>query len=133
MNNESMHKIFLILGTVLGGLAVALGAFGAHGLKKLVPPETVATYQTGVQYQMYHALALILVGMLTERTANSFLNYSGLLFLGGVVFFSGSLYLIVSMQAMNKAIPTYIGIITPLGGLLFIIGWILLLLGIIRK
>ena len=128
-----MHKIFLILGTVLGGLAVALGAFGAHGLKKLVPPETVATYQTGVQYQMYHALALILVGMLTERTANSFLNYSGLLFLGGVVFFSGSLYLIVSMQAMNKAIPTYIGIITPLGGLLFIIGWILLLLGIIRK
>jgi len=133
MNNESMHKIFLILGTVLGGLAVALGAFGAHGLKKLVPPETVATYQTGVQYQMYHALALILVGILTERTANSFLNYSGLLFLGGVVFFSGSLYLIVSMQAMNKAIPTYIGIITPLGGLLFIIGWILLLLGIIRK
>src|SRR6476659_6286628 len=133
MNNESMHKIFLILGNVLGGLAVALGAFGAHGLKKLVPPETVATYQTGVQYQMYHALALILVGMLTERTANSFLNYSGLLFLGGVVFFSGSLYLIVSMQAMNKAIPTYIGIITPLGGLLFIIGWILLLLGIIRK
>jgi uncharacterized membrane protein YgdD (TMEM256/DUF423 family) len=133
MNNESMHKIFLILGTVLGGLAVALGAFGAHGLKKLVPPETVATYQTGVQYQMYHALALILVGILTERTANSFLNYSGLLFLGGVVFFSGSLYLIVSMQAMNKAIPTYIGIITPVGGLLFIIGWILLLLGIIRK
>jgi uncharacterized membrane protein YgdD (TMEM256/DUF423 family) len=133
MNNESMHKIFLILGTVLGGLAVALGAFGAHGLKKLVPPETVATYQTGVQYQMYHALALILVGILTERTANSFFNYSGLLFLGGVVFFSGSLYLIVSMQAMNKAIPTYIGIITPVGGLLFIIGWILLLLGIIKK
>src|SRR6478609_8218824 len=108
MNNESMHKIFLILGTVLGGLAVALGAFGAHGLKKLVAPETIATYQTGVHYQMYHALALM--------------------FLGGVVFFSGSLYLIVSMQAMNKAIPTYIGIITPAGGLLFIIGWILLLL-----
>jgi uncharacterized membrane protein YgdD (TMEM256/DUF423 family) len=133
MNNESMHKIFLILGTVLGGLAVALGAFGAHGLKKLVAPETIATYQTGVHYQMYHALALILLGILTERTANSFLNYSGLMFLGGVVFFSGSLYLIVSMQAMNKAIPTYIGIITPVGGLLFIIGWILLLLGIIRK
>ena len=133
MNNESMHKIFLILGTVLSGLAVALGAFGAHGLKKLVAPETVATYQTGVQYQMYHALALIVVGILTERTANSFLNYSGLLFLGGVVFFSGSLYMIVSMQAMNKTIPAYIGILTPVGGLLFIIGWILLLLGIIRK
>ena len=133
MNNESMHKIFLIIGTILGGLAVALGAFGAHGLKKLVSPETVATYQTGVQYQMYHALALILVGILTERASNSFLNYAGLLFLAGVVFFSGSLYLIVSMQAMNKTIPTYIGIITPIGGLFFIIGWILLLLGIIRK
>jgi len=133
MNNESMHKIFLIIGTILGGLAVALGAFGAHGLKKLVSPETVATYQTGVQYQMYHALALIVVGILTERASNSFLNYSGLLFLAGVVFFSGSLYLIVSMQAMSKTIPTYIGIITPIGGLFFIIGWILLLLGIIRK
>ena len=128
-----MQKLFLITGTLLGGLAVALGAFGAHGLKKIVAPETVATYQTGVQYQMYHALALIIAGLLSERIASSFINYAGLFFLGGIVLFSGSLYLIVSMQAMNKTIPAPIGMITPLGGLLFILGWAFLLIGVLKK
>lgn len=129
----TMQKIFLIIGSILGGLSVALGAFGAHGLKKLVPPETVATYQTGVQYQMYHALALLLIGVLADRLYSSYLGWAGFLFLGGVVLFSGSLYLIVSMYAMNKAVPTGIGIITPIGGLLFIAGWILFLIGMIKK
>jgi uncharacterized membrane protein YgdD (TMEM256/DUF423 family) len=128
-----MQKIFLVTGTVLSGLAVALGAFGAHGLKKIVSPETVATYQTGVQYQMYHALALLLVGILAEKLSGSFIHYSGLFFLGGIVLFSGSLYLIVSLQAMNKAIPVPVGIATPVGGLFFILGWILLLIEIIKK
>ncbi|HEU0109559.1 MAG TPA: DUF423 domain-containing protein [Flavisolibacter sp.] len=128
-----MQKLFLSIGAILGGLAVALGAFGAHGLKKIVSPETVATYQTGVQYQMYHALALLIIGVLSERYMSSFVNYAGLFFLAGIVCFSGSLYLIVSMQAMNKVIPGAIGIITPIGGLFFIIGWILLLAGIIKK
>ncbi|MGZ3837825.1 MAG: DUF423 domain-containing protein [Flavisolibacter sp.] len=128
-----MQKLFLITGTVLAGLAVALGAFGAHGLKKIVAPETVAVYQTGVQYQMYHALALIFIGILTEKFGGSFIHYSGSFFLGGVVLFSGSLYLIVSLQAMNKTVPTLIGIATPVGGLLFILGWAFLLTGIIKK
>ena len=128
-----MQKLFLSIGAILGGLAVALGAFGAHGLKKIVSPETVATYQTGVQYQMYHALALLIIGVLSERYMSSFVNYAGLFFLAGIVCFSGSLYLIVSMQAMNKVIPGAIGIISPIGGLFFIIGWILLLAGIIKK
>ena len=128
-----MQKLFLSIGAILGGLAVALGAFGAHGLKKIVSPETVATYKTGVQYQMYHALALLIIGVLSERYMSSFVNYAGLFFLAGIVCFSGSLYLIVSMQAMNKVIPGAIGIITPIGGLFFIIGWILLLAGIIKK
>src|SRR5947209_11108449 len=123
-----MQKLFLITGTILGGLSVALGAFGAHGLKKIVSPETVAIYQTGVQYQMYHALALILVGMLAERFLNHFLQYAGFLFIGGIVLFSGSLYLIVSLTAMNKSVSTGIGIMTPVGGLLFIAGWALFLL-----
>ncbi|HYK56164.1 MAG TPA: DUF423 domain-containing protein [Flavisolibacter sp.] len=128
-----MQKLFLTIGTILGGLSVALGAFGAHGLKKIVSPETVATYQTGVQYQMYHALALLVIGVLSEKYMGSFINYAGFFFLGGIVLFSGSLYLIVSMHAMNKTVPTGIGIITPIGGLLFILGWVLLLIGILKK
>jgi len=128
-----MQKAFLILGTLLGGLAVILGAFGAHGLKQLVAQETVASYQTGVQYQMYHALALILVGILYERIPDNLLNYAGYLFLAGIVLFSGSLYLIASLKAMNKAISPGIGIITPVGGLLFVAGWLLFLIGIVKK
>lgn len=128
-----MQKLFLTIGTILGGLSVALGAFGAHGLKKIVSPETVATYQTGVQYQMYHALALLVIGVLSEKYLGSFINYAGFFFLAGVVLFSGSLYLIVSMHAMNRTVPAGIGIITPIGGLFFILGWVLLLIGILKK
>src|SRR5215211_6726935 len=105
-------KLFLILGTLLAALAVALGAFGAHGLKKLVDAETISIYQTGVQYQMYHALALII---------------------GGIVCFSGSLYLLSSFRAMNKTVPGFVYPITPLGGILFILGWLLLLFALIKK
>lgn len=128
-----MQKIYLIIGTVLAGLAVALGAFGAHGLKKVVTPENVAIYQTGVQYQMYHALALVLVGILSERILNNYLSYAGVLFVAGIVLFSGSLYLIVSLYAMNKTVPTAVGILTPIGGLFFILGWISLLISLLKK
>ena|SRR5438128_2023907 len=128
-----MQKIYLVIGTVLAGLAVALGAFGAHGLKKVVSLEDVATYQTGVHYQMYHALALIITGILADRIYNGYVSYAGVLFTAGIILFSGSLYLIVSLHAMNKAVPTAIGILTPIGGLLFILGWICLLIGIVKK
>jgi uncharacterized membrane protein YgdD (TMEM256/DUF423 family) len=126
-------KLFLIVGTLLAGLAVALGAFGAHGLKKLVDTDTVSIYQTGVQYQMYHALALLAVGMLAERFGSSLVNYAGFFFIGGIVCFSGSLYLLSSFRAMNKAVPGFIYPITPLGGVLFIVGWILLLFALLKK
>jgi uncharacterized membrane protein YgdD (TMEM256/DUF423 family) len=126
-------KMFLILGTLLAGLAVALGAFGAHGLKKLVDADTVSIYQTGVQYQMYHALALLAVGILAQRMESSLLNYAGFFFVGGIVCFSGSLYLLSSFRAMNKAVPAFVYPITPLGGLLFIVGWVLLLFALLKK
>ena len=129
----NVHKLFLITGTILAGLAVALGAFGAHGLKKLVDAETVGIYQTGVQYQMYHALALLVLGLLADRVSNNFSSYAGFLFIGGIVFFSGSLYLIASFKAMNKVVSTGIGIMTPIGGLLFILGWILFLVAVLKK
>ena len=128
-----MQKLFLIIGTVLAGLAVALGAFGAHGLKKLVDAETVGIYQTGVQYQMYHALGLLALGILAGRIENSLLNYAGFLFIGGIILFSGSLYLIASMKAMNKIVSTGIGIMTPIGGMLFILGWVMLLFALLKK
>jgi uncharacterized membrane protein YgdD (TMEM256/DUF423 family) len=128
-----MQKIFLIIGTVLAGLAVVLGAFGAHGLQKIVSPDRVAIYQTGVQYQMYHALALILTGLLSERIFSSFLSYAGVMFVTGVILFSGSLYLIVSLYAMNKTVPKAVGILTPVGGLFFILGWVCLLVSILKK
>jgi uncharacterized membrane protein YgdD (TMEM256/DUF423 family) len=128
-----MQKILLIIGTVLAGLAVVLGAFGAHGLKKIVSPENVAVYQTGVQYQMYHAFALIILGILSERILNNYLSYAGVLFVAGIVLFSGSLYLIVSLYAMNKNVPAAVGVLTPIGGLFFILGWICLLVAILKK
>lgn len=128
-----MHKVFLIIGTVLAGLAIALGAFGAHGLKKIVDAETVAIYQTGVQYQMYHALALLAIGILAERRTSNFINYAGFFFIGGIVLFSGSLYLIASFKAMNKEVSSGIGVMTPIGGLLFIAGWAMLLIALLKK
>ena len=128
-----MHKIHLILGTILAGLGVVLGAFGAHGLKKIVPPETVSSYQTGVQYQMYHAFALLIVGILSERLSSNLINWAGAFFVLGIVLFSGSLYLLASLRAMDKVGVSGIGIITPIGGLMFIVGWILLLVAIIKK
>lgn len=128
-----MQKIYLVIGIILAGLAVGLGAFGAHGLKKVASAEDVATYQTGVQYQMYHALALIFVGVLSDRIYNGYVTYAGVLFTAGVVFFSGSLYFIVSLHAMNKSIPKEIGILTQIGGLMFIAGWICMLIGVLKK
>jgi uncharacterized membrane protein YgdD (TMEM256/DUF423 family) len=129
----NMHKLFLIIASFLAALAVALGAFGAHGLKKIVDAETVAIYQTGVQYQMYHALALLALGILAERFSSSLVHYAGFLFIGGVVLFSGSLYMVASLKAMNNAVPTAIRIMTPIGGALFVLGWVLLFIALLKK
>lgn len=124
-----MHSVFVMTGTFLAGLAVILGAFGAHGLKKIVPPETVGTFQTGVQYQMYHALALLLVGMLFEKADNGLMRWAGICFIIGILLFSGSLYLITLLKAKNTVGLSGIGIITPIGGLFFVAGWLMMLVG----
>ncbi len=128
-----MHKTYLIIGALLAGVAVILGAFGAHGLKKVVGPETVGTFQTGVQYQMYHALALLLLAIVYQQFSNSFMQYSGLFFIGGILLFSGSLYVLAFLKAKEVVGLSGIGIITPIGGLLFITGWVLFVLGVVKK
>lgn len=128
-----MHKRFLTWGALLAGLAVAFGAFGAHGLKKLVPPETVATFETGVRYQMYHALALLLVGLIAERLPSVWLKRAAWCFLIGILLFSGSLYLLTALKATDSVGLGGLGIITPIGGVFFIAGWVCLAVGVRHK
>jgi len=128
-----MHKTFLSLGALFGGIAVALGAFGAHGLKKIVSTDVVSVFQTGVQYQMYHTLALLVIAIVYERLPNKWIKWSGHLFSFGILFFSGSLYLITALKAEERPTPALIGAITPIGGLLFILGWLSFLIGLFRR
>lgn len=128
-----MHKNYLALAAVLGAIAIALGAFGAHGLKQIVTSETVQVFQTGVQYQAYHVFALLAVGIIYEKYPNRLVKWSGGFFIAGIVLFSGSLYLLTALKATDTVGLNGIGIITPFGGLFFIGGWILLFLGIMKK
>src|SRR6187401_3474438 len=131
--NYFMHKKFITTGALLAAIAVALGAFGAHGLKKIVAAETVQTFQTGVQYQMYHALALLLTGLLYEKCFQKFVRIAGVLFIIGIILFSGSLYLLTAGKAAETTSFDKAGIITPFGGVAFIAGWVFLFFAAIKK
>lgn len=116
-----MGKIYLLIAAINGFLAVALGAFGAHGLKQKLSADMLAVYQTGVQYHFYHTLALFGVALLMLQMPQSpALRWSALLFVIGIIVFSGSLY-VLSITGMR-----WLGAITPLGGVAFLCGWILL-------
>ena len=127
-----MRRSFLIVGVLLAGLAVVFGAFGAHGLKKLVDEQAIEVFKTGVQYQFYHSLALILTAILSEKLKGREIRLAGNLFIAGIILFSGSLYAITAFKALQSDVPGFIGPVTPLGGLLFITGWIFLLTAVIR-
>ena len=128
-----MQKFFLVSGSFLAALAVILGAFGAHALKAKIEPDQLQVFETGVRYQIYHAIALILAGILFERFSNSYTSYAGYLFIAGTVFFSGSLYLLSCRSILGIEGWKFLGPITPLGGLCFILAWIMLLLSFIKK
>ena len=125
-----MHKGFLRTAAVLGVLAVTLGAFGAHGLKKIVPAEAISTFETGVRYQFYHTLALLALAMLFEKFPVRSMRYAGICFITGIILFSGSLYALTLLQATNTVGLRGLGAITPIGGLFFIAGWLCLFVGI---
>ena len=121
-----MHKGFVTAGALFGGLAVALGAFGAHGLKSIVEPETVQIFQTGVHYQVYHSLALLMTGLLYEKCSPKLVRVAGILYIIGIILFSGSLYMVTAGKAAEMSSLDKFGIITPFGGVSFIAGWLLL-------
>lgn len=116
-----MERFFFAAGTIFAALGVMAGAFGAHGLKSQLSPEMLAVFETAVRYQLYHALGLLAVAFSLFRYPSRFGITSGCLFCTGIVFFSGSLY----MLAVSGT--RWLGAITPIGGVMFILGWLFLL------
>ena len=124
--NPSAARLFLLFGAGYGLLGVALGAFGAHALRARLAPDLLAVFHTGVEYQFYHAFALLAVGVLLLVKPSPALPVAGWCFALGVLLFSGSLY------ALALSGTRWLGAITPLGGLLFLAGWGALFWGVLR-
>ncbi len=119
-----MGENFFILGSLLAGLSVALGAFGTHGLKSRLSKERLGNFETGARYQMYHSLALLATGLAAGAVdPNGWVSAAGFLFVVGIVLFSGSLYLLAILG------HRWLGAITPLGGLAWLVGWLCLMFG----
>jgi uncharacterized membrane protein YgdD (TMEM256/DUF423 family) len=123
-----MTRFLMVSGAVSAALSVALGAFAAHGLKSRLAADMLTVFQTGVQYQFYHSLGLILIGLVAYTLKPStLLNAAGLLMLAGILLFSGSLYVLSTTGIRG------IGMVTPFGGAAFIAAWLLLAVGILRQ
>ncbi|HEY5898754.1 MAG TPA: DUF423 domain-containing protein [Burkholderiales bacterium] len=122
-----MDRVFFMLGAVLAFIGVGLGAFAAHGLKARLDPSLLATFEVGVRYHMYHALALLAVALAYGKWSNHFVSIAGWLFVAGIVVFSGSLY------ALSLTGARWLGAITPLGGLAFLAGWLCLAWAALRS
>ena len=123
-----MEQFTLITASILGGLSVIFGAFGAHALKKILSEEQLKSFETGVKYQMYHAIVLLIIGFNFnfETTSETYMVYS---FIIGILLFSFSIYGLVISSSKNRKLK-FLGPITPLGGLFLIIGWGLLIVSI---
>ncbi|MBN2236900.1 MAG: DUF423 domain-containing protein [Bacteroidales bacterium] len=123
-----MKKNFFISGAILAGLAVAMGTYGAHGGAKFMDAESAITFGKAVRYQMNHALALLVLSLAFSHLPNQkvLLSWAGYSFLGGILSFSGSLYLLVFAKLS-------LGYITPLGGVLFVLGWFLMAFGAFKS
>jgi len=122
-----VDRTWLLLGSGFAFLGVGLGAFGAHGLRSVLDTEALQTFETGVRYQMYHALGLLLLAALAPRLAEGPATWAGWLFTVGIVLFSGSLYLLAVTGTR------WMGAITPLGGVCFLAGWALVVYAGVRS
>lgn len=128
-----MQKTFFLIGTILGATGVILGAFGAHALKAKISLEHLQIFETGVRYQFYHAFALILLALFFEKLSGSAAHIAGYSFIFGVLFFSGSIYLLATRELLGiDSWKSILGPITPLGGLCLISGWIFFMISAIK-
>lgn len=120
-------KVFILIGAINAFLAVALGAFGAHGLEGRVEPKYLETWKTGVTYQMFHATGLFIIGILAGKLpASSLISWSGWLMLIGIILFSGSLYTLTLTKI------SVLGAITPIGGVAFLAAWVLMMIAAVK-
>ena len=123
----SLAQLAVMVGATYGFFGVGFGAFGAHALKVRLSPEMLAVWKTAVEYQLYHALALVLVGLLATQRPSVALSNAGICFGVGVLVFSGSLY-VLALSGVR-----WLGAITPIGGLLLLIGWALLFWAALKR
>lgn len=129
-----MHKGFLAAGAAFGGLAIALGAFGSHGLERITNDAKILhSYHTGVEYQLYHAFALVVTGILFQEFPGERMKWAGRCFIAGVFLFSGSLYLITFLKIQHSTAVRFAGPVTPVGGVLLATGWLFLLLAVLKR
>lgn len=130
----TVHKAAIVMAIIFAMLGVIIGAFGAHKLKEVITDQNLlSSFETGVRYQFYHALALGLAGILFAFFPNTYINYAVYCFIIGIILFSGSIYLLVLMKSTQDIGLGKLGLITPIGGLVMIVGWVLLLIGVLKK
>ena len=132
-----MQKLFLLFGSASGAIAVMIGALGAHALKaKLqtgeITADQLASFETAVKYQMYHAFLLIIIFILQTKFPVKLLQTSGYLIIAGTILFSGSIYILTTKNVLGLANVSFLGPITPIGGLLLIAGWISLFISALK-
>jgi uncharacterized membrane protein YgdD (TMEM256/DUF423 family) len=128
-----MKRKLLIAGTLFAMLAVLGGAFGSHALRKILSPEELVAYETAVRYQMYHALAILFIALFINHNNKKYSSVAGILFASGIIFFSGSLYMITCLKAFSISIVMPLALSTPLGGVLFVCGWISLAIAVLKN
>jgi len=126
-----MNKRIILTASFFGAVAVLLGAFGAHGLKALIDAPSLEIWQKGVDYQFYHTFALLYLSTFA-RYRNKLINIAYFCFTFGILLFSGSLYLLATRNVLNLAFADVLGPITPIGGLLFVLGWIMLFFAAVK-
>ncbi len=128
-----MNKTYLITGALLGAVSVILVAFGAHGLSSRMNAATFDIFETAVKYQFYHVFALLGVAVITQFIPGSLINWSGKCFIAGIILFCGSLYVLSYFKMAGNEQMNWLGAITPVGGLCFIAGWILLAIAVLKS
>lgn len=122
-----MNKLIISGAAILLALAVIIGAFGAHALKVRLAPDMLQVYKTGVEYHFYHALGLLLIGILSFHIQSGLLNWAALFMALGILLFSGSLY-VLAISGIK-----WLGAITPLGGTSFIVGWLMVVIAVLKQ